>query len=110
MTNNSYIIPHGVKRAVVKNPEPVDPKYSELFNLDGKKECLSFIQWKGSDVCISLWCPDCGSGWHYDGDFFYAWECTECGSVWEVPQYLPMKRVDDHPMKRAMVETKHEEF
>lgn len=56
-------------------------------------------QWKGTDVCIDLTCPDCKGQTHYDGDFLYAWKCPYCGSEWEMPQHIEMyRKVEGHPM------------
>ena len=38
----------------------------------------TFIQWKGTDVCIDIHCPKCGYHSHFDGDFMYYFECPSC--------------------------------
>lgn len=43
---------------------------------DGKPH--GWIQWKGTDVCIDLYC-ECGSHGHIDGDFLYHYKCAACG-------------------------------
>ena len=50
-----------------------------------------FIQWKGTDVCIDLYCP-CGAMGHYNGGFLYAWKCPECQAVWEMGCEVRMRR------------------
>jgi hypothetical protein len=57
-----------------------------------------FIQWKGTDACLDFQC-ECGAGGHFDGDFAYTLKCGECGQVWEMPQILLIKKVDNktHP-------------
>lgn len=52
-----------------------------------------FIQYKGTDLCADLYC-DCGTHLHYDGYFAYAVKCWGCGSVWELPQMVTMKKVE----------------
>ena len=42
-----------------------------------------WIQWKGTDVCMDLWCK-CGAQSHVDGDFFYTFKCSACGTVYGV--------------------------
>ena len=38
----------------------------------------AFIQWKGTDVCMDVYCS-CGAHVHVDADFTYAVQCGECG-------------------------------
>lgn len=42
-----------------------------------------WIQWKGTDVCIDLHCS-CGYLGHYDGEFFYYYECPNCKKKYSV--------------------------
>ena len=44
----------------------------------------TFIQWKGTDVCLDVHCPRCGFHSHYDGYFAYYVRCAGCGAVWEL--------------------------
>lgn len=37
-----------------------------------------WIQWKGTDVCVDLYC-ECGAHGHIDGYFLYHYECLGCG-------------------------------
>lgn len=53
--------------------------------------CETFIQWKGSDICISVDCA-CGTSSHYDGDFAYGLKCGRCGAVWTLPVNLTLTR------------------
>jgi len=48
-----------------------------------------FIQYKGTDVCMDVYCT-CGNHGHFDGDFFYFWECSKCGRKYEVGCYVKM--------------------
>lgn len=41
-----------------------------------------WIQWKGTEVCIDLYCP-CGHHGHVDAEFFYTYRC-KCGVVYAV--------------------------
>jgi len=56
------------------------------------KKPHGWIQWKGTDVCIDLWCL-CGSGTHFDGLFLYYWRCGNCGRVWEMGTHVNMYEV-----------------
>jgi hypothetical protein len=43
----------------------------------------TFIQWKGTEVCMDLHCP-CGTHSHIDADFAYRVRCAGCGDVYEL--------------------------
>jgi len=43
----------------------------------------TFIQWKGTDVCMDVTCP-CGESGHVDGYFAYHLSCTAYGRVLKV--------------------------
>lgn len=43
----------------------------------------TFIQWKGTDVCMDFRC-ECGHANHYDGYFAYVIKCGHCGSLYEL--------------------------
>ena len=43
----------------------------------------TFIQWKGTDVCIDIYCP-CGKHLHFDGDFLYSYKCGHCKKSYEL--------------------------
>lgn len=38
----------------------------------------TFIQWKGTDLCMDWFCED-GHQNHWDGDFAYEISCIDCG-------------------------------
>lgn len=40
-----------------------------------------WIQWKGTDVCMDVWC-ECGELSHIDAEFLYYVKCPYCGSVY----------------------------
>src|SRR5688572_8750147 len=44
-----------------------------------------WIQCKGTDVCIDLHCK-CGHHGHFDGEFFYYFECPKCKTQYAVGQ------------------------
>lgn len=46
-------------------------------------DASTFIQWKGTSVCLDLRCP-CGTLNHYDADFCYFVRCSGCGVVYEL--------------------------
>ncbi len=54
----------------------------------------NFIQWKGTDVCIDIWCA-CGHQYHFDGLFMYAVKCSKCGRIYEMDTRVKMKEVKE---------------
>lgn len=45
----------------------------------------TFIQWKGTDLCMDFYCPKCNKHSHFDGMFAYAIRCSACGVDWKMP-------------------------
>jgi len=54
----------------------------------------TFIQWKGTDLCMDMYCPQCGTHNHYDGEFAYNIRCGHCKAVFEMPTDVPLKLVE----------------
>jgi hypothetical protein len=63
-----------------------------LDDWDTSKE--AFIQWKGTDVCMDLYCPTCSYHNHYDGGFAYFVKCAKCGALWEMNCFVTFKRAE----------------
>jgi len=60
----------------------------------------TFIQWKGTQVCLDLYCS-CSprEPRHFDADFAYYLRCPACGAVYETGTQLKMRRLaaDEQP-------------
>jgi hypothetical protein len=54
----------------------------------------TFIQWKGTDVCMDLICP-CGASHHFDMGFLYAYRCPACGKTYELGTEVTVTEVTD---------------
>lgn len=54
----------------------------------------SFMQWKGTDVCMDFHCL-CGAHHHVDGMFVYAIRCMPCGRLYEMPWYIQPILIDE---------------
>ena len=48
------------------------------------------IQWKGTDVCIDIYCPKCKVHSHFDGDFMYYYRCPKCKTVFAMGTAIEM--------------------
>lgn len=46
-----------------------------------------WIQWKGTDVCMDVYCA-CGAHTHVDAEFTYHIMCSACGKWWHVSPYV----------------------
>lgn len=62
-------------QALLRGPAPGEPR--------------TFIQWKGTDVCIDVHCT-CGHSSHWDRDFLYALKCPECARIWHLGTQIQM--------------------
>jgi len=52
-----------------------------------------WIQWKGTDACIDLYC-ECGAHMHTDEAFLYSFKCGHCGKRWELSSYIKLMELD----------------
>lgn len=66
---------------------------------DKKKKDKTFIQWKGTDICLDWYC-DCGELNHEDGDFCYEVECPKCGAVYALGTKISLRKLDLTKEKR----------
>lgn len=76
----------------------------------------TFIQWKGTDVCMDWICDECGKHNHEDRDFMYEVQCHNeegtnfvtgkpdfskgCGAVYVVGTEVALYRLDTEKYKR----------
>ncbi len=58
---------------------PVDPVFEPFPGTDAE----TFIQWKGTKVCMDFHCP-CGHHSHFDAMFAYNVRCAGCGAVFQL--------------------------
>ena len=64
------------------------------FTRPAGSEAETFIQWKGTDVCMDLHCP-CGADGHVDASFAYFVRCPDCDTVYELGAQVIVKRNED---------------
>lgn len=53
----------------------------------------AFVQWKGTDVCMDVYC-ECGEQGHVDSEFAYAVRCPKCGTTYEVGCHVALRKVE----------------
>jgi len=58
-----------------------------------------WIQWKGTDVCIDLYCA-CGAHLHFDGYFMYYVQCPHCKQTYECDGHIKL-----HPIPQVEIDT-----
>lgn len=64
-----------------------DERRPELENpFEG--EPFGWIQWKGTNVCMDIHCPNCGLG-HIDAEFAYYIRCS-CGQIYAVSGFVKL--------------------
>lgn len=67
-------------------------------------EAYGFIQWKGTSVCMDTHCK-CGYHGHVDRDFFYCWQCSQCGRKYRVGSNI--KLIELNPEQAGADFAKH---
>ena len=57
-----------------------------------------WIQWKGTEVCLDVYCK-CGHHSHIDDDFVYYVKCPKCNTVYMVNghvEFIELEKEPDH--------------
>lgn len=62
---------------------------NRVISFNPTKDPSGWIQWKGTNVCIDIYCS-CGESSHFDGDFMYYVRCPYCSQVYEVNGYIEL--------------------
>ncbi len=58
----------------------------------------AFIQWKGTEVCMDVYCV-CGGSYHIDADFAYFVQCPSCEQILEMAHMIaatPVQKAIGH--------------
>jgi len=64
--------------------------YKQVYSQDNPDNIPhGWIQWKGTDVCVDLHCA-CGHHGHFDGYFFYFYECPACRAKYALGQNVKL--------------------
>ena len=82
----------------------MDDLHEHIYSQDNPAgEASGWIQWKGTDVCIDLHCK-CGHHGHFDGEFFYYYECPKCHAQYALGQnvkLIPLTQEQAAELKKA---------
>jgi hypothetical protein len=69
--------------------------YQDEFNAETGAPASIFMQWKGTDICGDFRC-ECGLQVHIcDASFVYHVRCGGCGSLYQMPHTLPLRKVTE---------------
>lgn len=65
--------------------------YKDIYDQDFDDKGISsgWIQWKGTNICMDIYCI-CGAIDHVDDEFFYSYECKDCGVRYAVGQNVKL--------------------
>jgi len=55
-----------------------------------------WIQWKGTDVCMDVYC-ECGHHSHVDAEFAYYVKCPKCGAVYFCNGHIEFIKLKQEP-------------
>jgi hypothetical protein len=55
-----------------------------------------WIQWKGTDVCMDVFCK-CGHSFHIDSDFTYNIECPKCKTIYMCNGHIELIELETRP-------------
>ena len=67
------------------------------------------IQWKGTNVCMDVYCS-CGYHGHIDDEFFYYYKCCKCNQVYSVGSNVKLTPIPDHLLNQLGMEPLQDEY
>ncbi len=77
--------------------------YEQVHSRDNPQgDSYGSIQWKGTDVCIDLYCK-CGAHLHYDGDFLYGFRCPHCNRSYATGRNIALIELSPEEIEHQMV-------
>lgn len=74
---------------------------NEAWEIQTEYKPGGWIQWKGSDICMDVWCK-CGNQGHIDADFCYFVECQECGTIYFCNGHIELIELEKEPGECAV--------
>jgi hypothetical protein len=79
-------------------------KKTEAADADARSGPHTYIQWKGTDVCMDVHCS-CGKRSHVDAEFAYHIRCPHCRQLWAMCSHVRMVAIDDAELVNGASET-----
>ncbi len=77
-----------------KKAHDADEAWDIQETYEGKPR--GWIQWKGSDVCMDVYC-ECGNHFHIDADFAYYVKCPSCERVYMCNGHIELIELEVEP-------------
>ena len=70
----------------------------EAFKIEKKykDEPHGWVQWKGTDVCMDIYCS-CGHHSHIDSEWAYNVKCPSCGKVYSCNGHIELIELEQEP-------------
>jgi hypothetical protein len=62
-----------------------------------------WIQWKGTKVCMDIWCA-CGEHFHIDEDFAYYVQCPECERIYFCNGHIELIELLEKPKSECIAQ------
>ena len=78
----------------MENKKAINSEAAWAIQEDYKGKPHGWIQWKGTDVCMDVYCK-CGKHSHIDADFAYNVKCPSCGTVYECNGHIELIEILD---------------
>lgn len=82
-------------------PDPTDLIHREFdksrdadLAMIGEEPPSAYIQWKGTDVCMDVYC-ECGCSCHVHGEFVYMYRCPNCKATFVVGSRVRLYRMPE---------------
>jgi hypothetical protein len=86
----------------IQEQRRIQQQIDDRFRKHADGEAESWVQWKGTDICVDLTCV-CGADFHFDGMFLYYWRCMSCNRVYGMSPYVQAIEIAD-PVELEYVE------
>lgn len=87
------------QKKIVTHSDIYNRKQKEDFPIEGIP--YGAIQWKGTNVCMDLYC-ECGHHGHVDDDFFYYYECPKCHAKYAVGERIKLIPLTEEEVEYAI--------
>jgi len=80
----------------------ISPEYRKI-TLDLDKDSHGWIQFKGTNLCMDVYCKKCGHHSHIDATFAYYVQCPKCQSIYELNGHIQLIDVTGDTLVTDMI-------